>query len=55
MTNIMAPYSEGNQVRRSYSTTGQMDNNFVFLIPVYEERPEIFTKAGGTIKIKTPA
>lgn len=40
MTNIMAPYSEGNQVRRSYSTTGQMDNNFVFLIPVYEERPE---------------
>ena len=40
MTNIMAPYSEGNQVRRSYSTTGQMGNNFVFLIPVYEERPE---------------
>lgn len=39
MTNIMAPYSEGNQVRRSYSRSGQMNNNFVFLIPVYDERP----------------
>ena len=39
MTNIMAPYSEGNQVRRSYSKSGQMENSFVFLIPVYEERP----------------
>ena len=39
MTNIMAPYSEGNQVRRSYSKRGQMENSFVFLIPVYEERP----------------
>ena len=43
MTNIMAPYSEGNQVRRSYSKSGQMENSFVFLIPVYdaiEKRPE---------------
>ncbi len=40
MTNILAPYSEGNQVRRSYSRTGQLDNCFVFLIPVYEERPD---------------
>ena len=39
MTNIMAPYSEGGQVRRSYSTAGQLENSFVFLIPVYEERP----------------
>lgn len=39
MTNILAPYSEGNQVRRSYSRTGQLNNNFVFLIPVYEDRP----------------
>lgn len=39
MTNITAPYSEGNQVRRSYSSTGQLNNSFVFLIPVYEERP----------------
>ena len=39
MTNIMAPYSEGNQVRRSYSKSGQMENSFVFLIPVYDERP----------------
>ena len=39
MTNIMAPYSEGNQVRRSYSKSGQLENSFVFLIPVYDERP----------------
>lgn len=39
MTNIMAPYSEGNQVRRSYTNSGQLGNSFVFLIPVYEERP----------------
>ena len=39
MTNIMAPYSEGNQVRRSYTKSGQMENSFVFLIPVYDERP----------------
>ena len=39
MTNIMAPYSEGNQVRRSYSKSGQMENSFVFLTPVYDERP----------------
>ena len=39
MTNIMAPYSEGNQVRRLYSKSGQMENSFVFLIPVYDERP----------------
>ena len=39
MTNIMAPSSEGGQVRRSYSATGQLENSFVFLIPVYEERP----------------
>ena len=39
MTNIMAPYSEGNQVRRSYSKSGQIENSFVFLIPVYDERP----------------
>lgn len=40
MTNIMAAYSEGNQVGRSYRATGQTDNNIVFLIPVYDERPE---------------
>ena len=39
MTNIMAPYSEGNQVRRSYTNSGQLGNSFVFLIPVYEDRP----------------
>ena len=39
MTNIMAPYSEGNQVRRSYTNSGQLGNSFVFLIPVYEARP----------------
>ena len=30
MTNIMAPYSEGNQVRRSYTNSGQLGNSFVF-------------------------
>ena len=39
MTNIMAPYLEGNQVRRSYTNSGQLGNSFVFLIPVYEECP----------------
>ena len=44
MTNIMAPYSEGNQVRRSYSKSGQIENSFVFLIPVYDERPSFSPK-----------
>ena len=44
MTNILAPYSEGNQVRRSYSRTGQLNNSFVFLIPVYEARPTSSSK-----------
>ncbi len=39
MTNISAPYSEGSQVGSSYRATGQLENSFVFLIPVYEERP----------------
>ena len=55
MTNIMAPYSEGNQVRRSYTNSGQLGNSFVFLIPVYDERPVIFAKAYRSEKIRIAA
>lgn len=38
--NIMMAYSEGNRYYKSYLKTGQLDNTFEFIIPVYGNMPE---------------
>lgn len=37
--NIEAPYSESYKTYRGYSSTGMLSNNFIFLIPVYNNMP----------------
>ena len=37
MTNIHAPYAEGNFVRKSYSLKNLLESAFTFLIPVYDD------------------
>lgn len=38
MQNIQAPYSESASVMKAYKAAGALDANFVFKIPVYEEK-----------------
>ena len=40
MQNICAPSSEAQNIRKSYSNAGSLDNTFVFKIPVYNNMPE---------------
>jgi beta-N-acetylglucosaminidase len=40
MQNIVAPVSEGKNIRKSYVNAGSLDNTFVFKIPVYENMPQ---------------
>jgi hypothetical protein len=39
MQNIVAPTSEGKNIRKSYNNAGSLDNTFVFKIPVYQNMP----------------
>jgi beta-N-acetylglucosaminidase len=39
MQNIVAPTSEGKNIRKSYNNAGSLDNTFVFKIPVYLNMP----------------
>lgn len=38
--NIVAPMSEGSQIKSAYSKTNALENPFVFKIPVYNNMPE---------------
>ena len=40
MQNICAPSSEGRNIRKSYESTGAINNTFVFKIPVYNNMPQ---------------
>lgn len=40
MQNIVAPQSEGKNIRKLYKDAGSIDNTFVFKIPVFENMPE---------------
>lgn len=40
MQNICAPASESSSIRNAYSSTGALDNTFVFKIPVYNNMPD---------------
>lgn len=40
MQNIVAPQSEGKNIRKLYKDAGSIDNTFVFKIPVFKNMPE---------------
>lgn len=40
MQNIVAPTSEGKNIRKLYNEAGSLDNTFVFKIPVFQNMPE---------------
>ena len=47
-TNIMAPESEASSIYSSYKSSGKLDNNYTFVIPVYNNRPDSAFKVSRT-------
>lgn len=47
-TNIMAPESESANIYSSYKSSGKLDNNYTFVIPVYNNRPDTAFKVSRT-------
>lgn len=45
MTNCLAPYSESASIYRAYQNNGVLDSSIGFLIPVYENMPQIMTQS----------
>ncbi len=41
MTNVLAPYSESKSIYNGYANTGLLDGSMSFIIPVYNNMPEI--------------
>ena len=41
MTNVLAPYSESNIIYKGYANSNLLDLNINFIIPVYDNMPEI--------------
>ena len=41
MTNVLAPYSESKSIYNAYKNSGLIENDLNFIIPVYENMPEI--------------
>lgn len=41
MTNVLAPYSESKSIYNGYQKTGLLDSAMTFIIPVYENMPDI--------------
>ena len=41
MTNVLAPYSESRSIYQGYSNSGLLNTSMSFVIPVYENMPEI--------------
>lgn len=41
MTNVLAPYSEAKIIYNGYSKSNMLDNSMSFLIPVYNNMPEV--------------
>jgi len=44
MTNVLAPYSESVSIYNGYANMGALDNSMSFIIPVYNNMPEIPTQ-----------
>lgn len=47
-TNIMAPESESANIYSSYKSSGKLDSNYTFVIPVYNNRPDSAFKVSRT-------
>ena len=45
MTNVLAPYSESKSIYNGYSKTGILDTTMSFIIPIYNNMPEIQTQS----------
>jgi len=45
MTNCLAPYSESNSIYKAYNNMGMMNSSIGFVIPVYNNMPEIPTSS----------
>lgn len=41
MTNVLAPYSESRSIYNGYVNTGLLDGSMTFIIPVYNNMPEL--------------
>ncbi len=41
MTNVLAPYSESNLIYNGYSKSGMLNSDISFIVPVYENMPEL--------------
>ena len=44
MTNVLAPYSESNLIYNGYAKTGILNNSMNFVIPIYNNMPDVFTQ-----------
>ncbi len=44
MTNVLAPYSESRSIYTGYQKIGMLDNSLTFIIPVYENMPNVPTQ-----------
>ncbi len=44
MTNVLAPYSESKLIYNGYANSGILDNNISFIIPIYNNMPNIQTE-----------
>ena len=41
MTNVLAPYSESNSIYKGYKNSNLLDSDMTFVIPVYNDMPEL--------------
>lgn len=51
MQNVSAPYSEGRGVQKAYKELGMLDSSFNFVIPVYENMPDIISPIPSEVKM----
>lgn len=45
MTNVLAPYSESKSIYNGYSKKGMLDNSLSFIIPIYNNMPDIMQES----------
>ena len=45
MTNVLAPYSESKFIYNGYSKMGMLDNSLSFIIPIYNNMPDIMQES----------
>ena len=51
MTNVLAPYSESKSIYSGYQKIGMLDSAITFIIPIYNNMPDIPTQAQELIKL----